>query len=76
MKRIKQKYYNFFKKRKFKMKKNSIIFIIILFFIFLFAFFLFFISYVLFLKITTQLPSVEVLKQIKIPEASIIYDKN
>jgi len=78
MKNIHKKYLELFKKHKFylKKKKSSIIFTIILFFVFIFTILAFFISYLLFIKLTNPLPDVSSLKKIKIPEASIIYDRD
>jgi len=59
----------------FKKKKNNIIFIIILF-IFSLTVLLVLSIYLLYLKIDTNLPDIKKIDNIKIPEASIIYDKN
>ena len=74
--RINQKYKKIYFSNKVLKTKNNIIYKIILFLVLFFWLIWILLIYILYSKIIIPLPDVKDLRTIKIPESSIIYDRN
>lgn len=75
MHRIKDKFKKIILNKKINSVKNNIVSKIILFFLVFFWFIILWLFIILYFKIISPLPDVKDLKNIEIPEASIIYDR-